>query len=339
VGVAGLGFGAAVHVPGLRGIPGVEVVAVAGTGKDRAAETAARLAIAHACGSIEEMLDLPLDAVSLALPPDEGERALALVLDRRLPVLAEKPLGVSATNVRTLGERAVGLTTAVDFEIPETATFTALKGLVAGGDLGRPRRIDVHWRMRSSGRRPNVWSWKLDARRGGGVVALLGSHLLHLVEWAIGPVERVSAALGREKTAAMAPPTAEPAEESADIELSGEGFELIARLDNAWEGPAGHEWTVTFERGRAMASNAGPDALSGFSLTVVPDGEPARVVARETPAAGDGRIAPFRALAARFVEAARQGRPTHPDLAAGARVQRLMEAIASSAASAQAVRV
>lgn len=342
VGVAGLGFGAAVHVPGLRGIPGVEVVALAGTRQERAAEAASGLGIPHACGSVEEMLDLdpPLDAVSLALPPDESERVLPRVLARRLHVLAEKPVGISAVAASACAAEAAGLTTAVDFEIAETATFRTLHDLVAGGELGAPRRVSVVWRMESSGRRQGRWSWKLDARRGGGVVSLLGSHLLYLAEWAFGPLREVSAALRRDNTAAIAPAGELPAEDRADVELRRDGFVFSFHLDNAWSGTPGHEWTIEFERGHARVANAGPDAISGFALTVVPDVGPDRLVARETPAAeGDARIPPFRALATRFVEAARRGEPCWPDLTSGARVQLLMEAITASAAGGIPVRV
>lgn len=55
--MAGLGFGAEVHVPAFRAVPGVEIVAIAGRDRARAEEAAARLHIPCACAGLDELLD------------------------------------------------------------------------------------------------------------------------------------------------------------------------------------------------------------------------------------------------------------------------------------------
>src|SRR4051812_20443388 len=90
VGVAGLGFGAAVHVPALRSLDGVDVVAIAGTDPTGTADVARRLNIETACTGVDALLDVELDAVTLALPPRVNEDAAAKTIRRGLPVLSEK---------------------------------------------------------------------------------------------------------------------------------------------------------------------------------------------------------------------------------------------------------
>src|SRR5687768_5822121 len=55
VGVAGLGFGATVHLPGLQSLPGVQVVALAGRHLDKARELAARHGVKTVAGSWQEL--------------------------------------------------------------------------------------------------------------------------------------------------------------------------------------------------------------------------------------------------------------------------------------------
>src|SRR6185503_3718454 len=66
----GTGFGARIHVPGLRASGRFDVVALVGRDIDRTRNVAARLAVPAAYGSVEEVCALrDLDAVTIAPPP------------------------------------------------------------------------------------------------------------------------------------------------------------------------------------------------------------------------------------------------------------------------------
>jgi len=178
-----------VHVPALQRIDGVEVVALAGSDRDRARETAATVGVPCGCGSVDELLERELDAVTIAVPPDRQARVAAAVLAAGLPVLAEKPLAASVGDAEELVRLAGPVTNAVDFEFAELRSFEALRAILVGGDHGGVRSVEVSWlrRPRASVPRP---SWKDEPDRGGGVVA-------QFVRGAIAEVRHGNASLPR----------------------------------------------------------------------------------------------------------------------------------------------
>lgn len=326
VAVAGVGFGAAVHVAGLRAC-GAEVVAIAAADRARAEDAASRLGIPAGCAGIDALLDRPLDAVTFALPPDANPAAVEAAVARGLAILSEKPLAPGGAEARRLAEAAGGLVTAVDFEFAELTTFRALADLVKGESLGAVRDVRVTWLVESWAQKNRKWSWKTDARRGGGVVGVLATHLLYLAEWLFGPAGVAAAALENRATArfALAGETAAAESATLDLRLPG-GVPMHVEVSNAAAGKHLHRWEVTFENGAAVLENDSADYMAGFRL------ERAGQVLTEPATDGDGRLPPFVRLADRFVSAARSGGACLPDFAAGARVQELVDDIHRAAA-------
>jgi predicted dehydrogenase len=332
IGIAGLGFGVDVHLPGFRGLPGVEVIGLVGRDPVHAAEVAARTGLPVST-DLATWLAAPFDAVSLALPPAEVERAAAAAIDRGIPVLSEKPLGSDYRTASALAARAATRPNAVDFEFAELETFVALREAIRAGVIGPIRHVGVVWLMESRAHRDGRWSWKTDAARCGGALTLLGTHVFFLLEWLFGPIARVSARLDSQVTARIAPMRgALPADDLVHLILEHRaGTISCATIGNANPGIASHRWTVVGERGAATLDNAGQSLTGGFTLNVFDrDG---RTIRQSVEAAtkGDSRIPPFRRLAARFVDAVRSGGRCRPDFADGARVAALVEATRQSA--------
>jgi predicted dehydrogenase len=335
IGVAGIGFGAGVHAPALLALPDVQVVAIAGSTRERAGAAAARLGVPVGCAGIDELLDRELDAVTLALPPHLAAPAAERALRRGLSVLCEKPLADTAAAAAHVAQLSAGCTTAMGFQFAELVSFRALRAAIDAGRIGAVRQVAVSWLTESYAHQQRRWSWKLDAARGGGVLNLLGAHVLFLAEWLLGPCRSVQASIGHAASAAIAPAGAQPADDVVAMVLTGrDGWLLSALIGNAAPGGHSHRWELIGAKGRAVLSNDTPDAMSGFRL--VTGGE---MIANEPEASGDGRLLPFRSLAARFVTAARHGRPATPDFAVGARVQLLIEAARQSAATGRSVEV
>lgn len=321
IGVAGLGFGAAVHVPALRALHNVDVVGIAGRNAERAQVVAQKLGVARATSSVHELLDMELDAITLALPPDQVAAAARAALSRGVAVLCEKPLGMNAEEAAELAELAQGCVTAMDFIFAELDTFVRLKQLVDSGALGAVRHANVLWLTESWAHRSRTWSWKTDAIQGGGVGTLFGTHLYFLAEWLFGPAQSVMAHAGAPAAASFAPAGAKAAEDLLHCISQHPGSVVwAATFGNANPGVAVHRWTVVFERGHAVLENIGADYTSGSVLTVQPAGD-APSHWREPQSAGDGRLPPFTRLARRFVDGVHLGTKVHPDFAAGARVQ------------------
>lgn len=332
VGVAGLGFGAAVHVPALQEIPDVEVIGIAGRSREHAEPVAKRLNVPRACGSVEELLDLSPDAVTLALPPLQSAAAVRSAIGRGIPVLCEKPLGTNSDEAFMLAQMANGLTTAMDFQFSELETFIRLKEIVEKGVLGKPRHVQVVWLTESAAHRHRAWSWKLDRARGGGALALFGSHLFFLAEWLLGPAVSVWARTSAAVTLTFALPDADPAEDLVHCGIRHtSGAVFAATFGNSNPGATQHRWTVVCERGTVTLENLTADYMSGFVLTTNGDWMPRESVT-EPKVKTDGRLPPFRRLAARFLNGVRCQQRVSPDLYAGARVQLIDASIRKSAA-------
>lgn len=324
VGVIGLGFGAAVHVPGWRLVPGAEVVAIAGSSPERTRAAAARLGAKSA--SIEAILDGDLDAVSIAVPPAAAEPIATRALTRGLAVLTEKPLAADLAAAERLAVLARGRTAAVDFQLPDLSTFSAFKAFADSGAFGALQRAHLVWLSWSYALANGLDSWKLSAL-DGGALNLFGSHALHMAEWLFGPLRTLSARLDDSRTRRTAAAGASVADDTA--ELAGDfesGARFTALISNAAPGGTAHRWVAVFEGGTATLESTKSGHLDGFTF-VVRDALGQVVATQHEPEAkGDARIVPFSRLAARFAVAARAGAPATPDFAAGLRVQSLIAA-------------
>jgi predicted dehydrogenase len=331
VGIVGLGFGAAVHLPAFLRMPDVRVVALAGRDAGKARAVAAAHGIEHAC-DVEALLRMPLDAVSIALPPaamaEVSERALAA----GLAVLSEKPLADSAARAEQLAHRAARAVTAVDFQFAEMDSFLALKRELARSVVSA---VDIRWRTLSYAQKAKAWSWKTDRAAHGGVATLYGSHVLYLLEWLVGDLVEISATYTSDHTAAFTPGGCTPAEDTALIRARTSGGAAIrVELCSAARDDHAHAWRVQTAQATYALETAGESVLGALRL-VKEHGGARQVLAQDAVSKeGDARLQAFLRLARRFINAAATRESCRPDFAAGARVQRLLEAAAQSAASA-----
>lgn len=330
VGVAGLGFGRAVHAPALAALPGVTVAAVLGRNPARAAAAAAELGGAQACTDLDDFLEQGLDAVSLALPPAFQETMLERVIAARIPVLCEKPPALTAANAGRLAGMATKLPTAVDFQFRELPAFRAAKELIDSKTIGAVARVEVIWHVESYAQREKRWSWKTDRAQGGGVLTTLGTHLLYLIEWLLGGVEALTARFDDRATRTFAPAGAEAAEDGCMmlLMLAG-GAQVAVSVSNAQPGKTSHRWSIGGEEGSLLLENPTSDYMHGFSLTHYGPAGPALLLRPDPVVPQDGRLAPFAMLADRFLGAVRTGdaSASRPSLADGARVQALAESV------------
>lgn len=326
IGVAGLGFGAAVHVPGLRSLADVEVVALAGRDLHRTLEMAKKLGVSNAVCGIDELLALRLDAISLALPPRANGDACQRALMAGVPVLSEKPIAESATNAVEMARLSQTVTTAVDFQFAELKAFAELHQLIERQEYGRVRHVTTTWLVESWVQRNSQWSWKTDVSAYGGALSLLGSHYLYLIEWLCGPIVEISCRLSTRGVFAPHMAKLDAADDTVELWLTHEsGAISSAFVSNASPGACIHRWDVVFEQATATLENKTSDYMSGFALTIGDRKDRRQQISNEFVNGVDGRVAPFSRLAGRFVDAVRTGARCTPNFFHGARVQTLIE--------------
>lgn len=327
LGVVGTGFGAGVHIPALGALPGVRISAIGG----RTVEKAQRVARQHGipfAGSIDAVLAHPdVNVVAIALPPAQGAEAAIFALRRGLAVMCEKPLGGNLGQARRVSMLCDGRPMAIDFELAELDCFRLLKQCVEGKSL---RRMQVIWQYQSYSHARRAWSWKTDRAQHGGVLTLLGAHVLFLVEWLVGRVTSIAAVTSDLHTRSFAPAGQVPAEDQIEMRImAGEGTPVAVWLDNGVEGP-GLRLEVEFEDGTRFALT-GLRADDAFELSVV-RGDDQQMLATDSTLKGvDWRIEPVRRIGERFFTSIRDQSSFSPGLEAGMRVQQLMDLVRESA--------
>jgi len=352
VGIIGVGFGARVHLPAFLSIPGVSVVGLADSGSGRAREVAVNLGRdIRACDSWKEALEGDsVDAISVATPPYVQAEIVCAAVSAGKHVLCEKPFGLNTEEAVRMWEsaRAAGWANAVDFEFRMEPGIAALKRLIESGEIGAVRRIEVRWLTAGGLDASAGWSWRHDTHLGGGVLNGFVSHVVDYVEWISGSrISRVSARceiLVRERPDAqggMRPVTAEDRSELLCDLKSGAVAELT--VSNCTSSEVGHRIVIQGETGRLLYLHEPPFTPDRISLRVQTNSMGNRDVALEPlsgPAHVDSRVAPFRQLAIRFVEAA-SGLTERdlPDFSCGLRVRRILDAARESSRLGKAIPV
>jgi predicted dehydrogenase len=176
--IGGGGIAQAVHIPGWRNLPEVEIVGVADVSEATAQKAAAAAGGARVFTDYRELLQLDLDAVDICTPNKVHTPAALAALAAGKHVLCEKPLAVTTAEVRAMGKLAdkkkLKLMTAQHQRFTDSGV--AVKKWVDGGHLGEA----YHARVRAMRR-----AW-LPIAPGGGPCMDIGVHALDLCLWLMG---------------------------------------------------------------------------------------------------------------------------------------------------------
>jgi predicted dehydrogenase len=329
-----MGFGAAVLLPALKGIPGVRLAALADGGSGRAATLCRDMqGSVAALDDGKELAELDgLDAVIVAVPPEQQAPIVRAAVAKGRAVFCEKPLGISFEEAEQMtgAARSAGVANALGFQFRYEPGLRRLIEGAQAGMIGAIHRIDVDWLTRSSGALDRAWSWKNDAKAGGGVLPEMCSHVLDYTSLIAGaPIDAGSMTArtvvrerryGAECRVVTAPDCVEL------LVRLGETTAHIS-ISNVEPVPVGHRVAVHGEKGRLIFHHRPPFTAQDASLRLETGGEEATDL--ELPRAsldeGDSRIAASSALLADFVAAIHGERPPLlPDFAAGLAARRAM---------------
>jgi UDP-N-acetylglucosamine 3-dehydrogenase len=194
VAVVGLGIGRR-HIQAYARVPGVRLVAIAGTDVGALDRTRLEFDVPIACQDLDEILALPdVDAVSICTPDRlHTEQSLA-ALRAGKHVLVEKPLAISLEEARAVvraagtADRALMVGHNYRF-IPQ---FARLKQLVDSSAMGPPfyaesSYIQDLYAMERLG--PEYWRFKdpQDFYLGGAI------HNVDMLRWLLGEIAEVHA--------------------------------------------------------------------------------------------------------------------------------------------------
>lgn len=182
------------HLPALQAVPGIRVVAVADTDRNRLDATAARFGIARRHTEPEAVLaDPAIEAVAICVPVAAHAELAVAALESGRHVLVEKPLAVSLAEAERMVAAAArsGRVAAVGFNFRCHRLVARARELVASGALGRIQQVITTW---GSGMQhePGLPEWRRRRATGGGALFEIGIHHLDACAFLLGePIEDV----------------------------------------------------------------------------------------------------------------------------------------------------
>ena len=191
IGLIGAGAMGRRHLEALADDDRAEIVGVVDA-VATAAQSAAASAGAHACATIAELVDLGVDAAFVTLPNVHHAPVVLELLDRGVHVFSEKPMATRLAEGRKIAERvrATGRLYQMGFNRRWAPAYRHLKAAIGNGFV--PTSANV---MMNDGDMLTP-KWYTDTAVSGGFMYDTAIHLVDMIAWLIGPIERVSA-LGR----------------------------------------------------------------------------------------------------------------------------------------------
>jgi UDP-N-acetylglucosamine 3-dehydrogenase len=185
------------HLPSIDAHPEAKVAALCGRNQDNAKAVAEKHGIPQVYADYREMLkNERLDAV-LVLTPDHCHHAMTMAaLEAGCHVLCEKPLAMTVAEAEEMLEFAtkkslIHMTFLNQRELPH---FVYGKKLLDEGTIGQPFYFSCRF-AESYGLKNRRPSWHKDARACAGELGNRGSHVIDMLLWYFGDVDRLTATL------------------------------------------------------------------------------------------------------------------------------------------------
>jgi predicted dehydrogenase len=309
------------HLPVLKKLKNIEILAICDTDLPKARALADRFGVKDAFDDIEELLRYEaLDAVVICSPNHLHESHILAALSADLHVLVEKPLTMSTASAQRIirGAEKRNRVVMVGMNHRYRPDVQIVRSFVQSGELGTIESARGSWHIFRPGRAQLGWRQRRD-QAGGGAMLDLGLSILDMGLWLGGnptPI-RVSASLdvtGRDRAVEQSG--------SAFVVCDG-GMSLF--VDVTWHHLGGGERFGVGLRGTKGTAAINPltvwKELHGVPVDVSPTGS----VSRENPF-----TASYRAEWAHF-EAAVAGEAKVPSLQEHLVLHKMVDAIYKSA--------
>jgi predicted dehydrogenase len=202
VGVIGAGaISQVAHLPVLRRLQGVEVAAICDNDVGKAQALAGRFDVKDTYDDIEEVLRYAnVDVILICTPNHLHEIHVTSALAAGVHVLCERPLALTLAGVERVlaASDRYGKRVMVGMNHRFRSDVQAVRGFLAGGDLGALQAVRGGWYTFQPSRQMLGWRLRRE-EAGGGAMLDLGLTLIDLGMWLAGwpAPKRISAHLTR----------------------------------------------------------------------------------------------------------------------------------------------
>jgi predicted dehydrogenase len=178
--------------PGFQQAEQSELVAVMRRNGDLAADYARRNNVPRWYDDADKLIDDPeVDAVYVATPPDSHREYVVRVAQAGKPVYVEKPMARTALECEDMISAcdAAGVDLFVAYYRRAMPRFATVKELLDTGRIGDLRSVSIRNEHPGQLGEADKGGWRIDPEiSGGGYFVDLGSHILDLLDWLLGPV-------------------------------------------------------------------------------------------------------------------------------------------------------
>jgi len=188
--IIGTGFMGKVHADGLRRLPEVELVAVAGSSGERARQFGNTIGLDRTTGDFREVIDDPTILAVHVLTPNALHYPICrAALEAGKHVLCEKPFTLTVAEARELVH--LGASTALAHGIQHNLRYypvvQQIRRMIEAGDLGEILIVQgtysQDWLLHETD-----WNWRVNSAANGPLRAMgdIGSHWMDLIQHLTG---------------------------------------------------------------------------------------------------------------------------------------------------------
>ena len=193
-----IGYGLAgrvFHASLIAATPGLEVAVIMTASPERVSQAVQDHPRARIVPDLDSVWGSAPDLVVVATPNDTHAAIASAAIERRIAVVMDKPLAVSAAQAHELvaaAQRAGVLLTVFHNRRWDSDQLT-LRALMDQGALGEVLRYESRFERWRPEPRPEAWRERASPSQGGGQLLDLGSHLVDQALVLFGPVTHVYA--------------------------------------------------------------------------------------------------------------------------------------------------
>lgn len=194
VAIVGYGLaGRSFHAPLIEATEGLDLVAVLTANPARRQQLAAERPNVKAVSELDELWEDGADLIIVATPNSSHAEIASAAIERRIPVVVDKPLGVTA-------DEAAAVVSAARHEAVMLTVFQnrrwdtdqlTLRRLMEQDALGEITRYESRFERWRPTLEPGKWRENAPPEEGGGVLLDLGSHLVDQALTLFGPATHV----------------------------------------------------------------------------------------------------------------------------------------------------
>ena len=202
IGIVGYGMMGKAHSYGytvapvmrkLRHHPRLRVIS--GRDKEKVDAAAVAYGVESSVTDWRELVRRPdVDIVDICTPPGTHSEIAIAAAAAGKAIICEKPLAISYTEAASAVDAVAeaGVLGAVGFNYRRLPAVSLMKRMIGDGAVGEIRLVRASWLSDEFVDPTTPFDWRFDRSMGGTTIADLGSHLIDLATWTVGPIAAVS---------------------------------------------------------------------------------------------------------------------------------------------------